>query len=172
MKQSFLVRNAPSILVIFIGLFLFCALGLGEMLKVYDLVWWWDDMLHGMSGIILGFAGLFTLYFLNGRTTEAMKPLFVAIFVFMFAISLGVIWEIYEFFVDIIFGTAMQQWNMPPNAIVGGRSFQGMGLRDTMDDLILASIGAIIAAMFCYVGFKNKKSTVIAILQNAFPRKD
>lgn len=127
------------------------ALVFGEMLHVYDKVWWWDDMLHTLSGGLLAFIGLYVLRLLERKNAMKLKPMTIALFAFCFAITAGVVWEIYEFVVDVVFGFAMQQWNMPPNAIVMGKSYQGMGLRDTMQDLILATIGALITSIGLFI---------------------
>ena len=171
-SESGYIRNAQHIVLTVIAMFILAALVLGEWLKMYDKVWWWDDMLHGLSGIILGLLGLLAVYFFNARYNMAISPAFVAVFVFSFAIMLGVVWEIYEFAVDVTFGTAMQQWNMPPNAIVAGKSFQGMGLRDTMSDLIVATIGAAAAAIFSYFAYRYEQPTVLDVMRRVFPKKN
>lgn len=170
--ESGYLRNAQNILLTILAMFVLAALVLGEWLHMYDAVWWWDDMLHGLSGIILGLLGLLAIYFFNARYNMALNPAFVAVFVFSFAITLGVVWEIYEFLVDVNFDTAMQQWNMPPNAVVVGRDFQGMGLRDTMSDLIVASVGATFAAVFSYFAYRYEQPTVLEVMRRIFPKKN
>lgn len=169
--ESGYLRNAQAILLTVLAMFVLAALVLGEWLHMYDAVWWWDDMLHGLSGIILGLFGFLAIYFFNARYNMSLNPVFVAVFVFSFAIMLGVVWEIYEFVVDVAFGTAMQQWNMPPNATVVGRDFQGMGLRDTMSDLIVASVGATVAAVFSYFAYRYERPTVLEVMRRVFPGK-
>jgi hypothetical protein len=144
-------RRLLALLIIGIVGFLTLALVFGEMLGVYDIVWWWDDSLHAVSGILLVFIGLYVLQLLERKTVLTLKPITIALFVFCFAIACDVAWEIYEFIVDVTFGVAMQQWNMPPNAIVMGKSYQGMGLRDTMSDLILSFGGALVTSLGIYI---------------------
>jgi len=122
----------------------------GEMIHMYDKVWWWDDMLHALSGILLAYVGLYLIRVLERKNAVKLHPVTVLLFTFSFAITGGVVWEIYEFVADIIFGFTMQQWNMRPSAIVMGNSYQGMGLRDTMQDLILAVAGALLASGAIY----------------------
>ncbi len=64
-----------------------------------------------------------------------VSPLLVAVFAFTFAITMGVLWEIFEFAIDWVFGTTMQSWDLPHDTTLIGRAFQGSGLRDTMSDL-------------------------------------
>lgn len=122
---------------------------------MYDKVWWWDDMLHGLSGILLAYVGLYLVRVLERKNATKLHPMTVLLFTFCFAITGGVVWEIYEFVADIIFGFTMQQWNMGPHAIVMGNSYQGMGLRDTMQDLILAVAGALLASGAIYAGHRK-----------------
>jgi uncharacterized membrane protein YjdF len=62
-----------------------------------------------------------------------MRPRFVALFAFLFAVTVGVIWEIFEFSMDSIFGMDMQK------TMLGDES----GLTDTMFDLIVDNVGAL-----------------------------
>ncbi len=148
--------------------FVAAAVLLGEMLNVYDKFWWWDDMLHGASGLIFGLVGLFLIYLINQRTDMRISPIFVALFVTCFAMAMGVVWEIYEFTLDVAFKTTMQQWNMGSQAIVIGEDYQGMGLRDTMSDLITATIGAMMAGLISFYTFANKRHALRHVMQRAF----
>jgi hypothetical protein len=170
-SESGFVRNSHYILLTIIASFVLAALVLGEWMNMYDAVWWWDDMLHGLSGVILGLIGLLAIYFFNARRNMNLSPAFVAVFVFCFAVTMGVLWEVYEFKIDVLFGTTMQQWNMSSNAVVMGREFQGMGLRDTMSDLIVACVGALVAAVFSYFVYRYEKPTVLNVMRRIFPKK-
>lgn len=163
------VRHAHHIMIGILVAFILAAIVLGEMLDVYDAVWWWDDMLHGSSGFIFGLVGLFLVYAINKRSDMRISPLFVAVFVACFAVSMGVVWEIYEFISDVSFHTTMQQWNMGPHAIVMGRDYQGMGLRDSMSDLIVATIGALFAGVFAYFAYSRRRQTLLQVMRQAFP---
>lgn len=152
-----------------LSLILFGALLLGEVFDMYNVVWWWDDMLHGFSGMILGLVGFLAIYFFNARHTMAISPFLVAVFVFCFAMALSTVWEIYEFAFDFFFKGTMQQWDMSSQAIVMGKDYQGMGLRDTMSDLIIATIGAIAASLVAYFAYMLEKPTVLLVMRRAFP---
>lgn len=166
--KSFIINHAHHLLIATLLAFAGAAILLGEMLNMYDAVWWWDDMLHGSSGLIFGLVGLFLLFALNKRTDMRIVPVFVALFVTCFAMACGVVWEIYEFTLDVFFKTTMQQWNMGRDAIVIGKDYQPMGLRDTMSDLITASIGAVIAGAISYFAFARKRRTVRKVMVNTF----
>ena len=108
--------------------FVYASLFLGEVHGYYVKFWWWDVVLHTGSGLILGILGFLLVYVLNEKDSVEldMKPGFVALFAFMFAVSLGTVWEIFEFGMDQVFGLNMQK----------------SGLIDTMWDLIVDAAGA------------------------------
>jgi uncharacterized membrane protein YjdF len=115
-------------------LFSFAALFLGEVRDYYRRVWWWDIALHGSSGLLLGILGFLLVYVLNEnrRVDLHLRPRFVALFAFLFALAVGALWEIFEFSMDQLAGTQMQK------PMLGDPS----GLTDTMWDLIVDSLGA------------------------------
>jgi len=127
-------------------LFVFASLFLGEFRSYYERFWWWDIALHGTSGLLLGILGFLLVYVLNEnkRIDLHMRPGFVALFAFMFALTVGTIWEIFEFAMDQFFGTVMQK------PMLGDPS----GLTDTMWDLIVDLIGA---AVICGFGWWNMR---------------
>ena len=98
-----------------------------------------------------------------------ISPLLVAVFAFTFAITMGVLWEIFEFTMDSLFGTTMQSWNLPHDTTLIGKEFQGSGLRDTMSDLIVNSIGALLTSILCYFLYKEEKREALALMHEIFP---
>jgi hypothetical protein len=129
----------PSEIQIVAVLFVFATLFLGEVRGYYERFWWWDAVLHTTSGLLLGMLGFMCVYILNeDRNVDLhMRPSFVALFAFFFAVGLGAIWEIFEFAMDRWFGTNMQP------ATPGDPS----GLTDTIHDLIVDTAGAAIVAI-------------------------
>ncbi len=116
--------------------FIIAAVFLGEVGDTYEKFWWWDGVLHFISGAILAFAGYLALYTLYHQgKLKGVSPLLIAVFTFSFGLALGALWEIFEFVVDQNFGTNMQK----------------NGLHDTMWDLIVDAIGALIVA---YLGYR------------------
>jgi hypothetical protein len=115
--------------------FVFAALFLGEIRSYYDRFWWWDIALHTSSGLLLGIFGFLLVYVLNeSRNIDLhMRPRFVALFAFLFAVTAGALWEIFEFTMDGLFGLQMQK------PMLGDDS----GLTDTMWDLIVDTAGAL-----------------------------
>jgi hypothetical protein len=164
------VRHAPYVLVAALALFVLAALLIGEGFGAYEKFWWWDDLLHTVSGIIVGLVGFLMVYFFNARYNMHISPVFVAVFAFTFAITMGVVWEVFEFSVDVLLGANMQRWNLPPDAILIGKGYQGSGLRDTMSDLIVAGVGSLIAALAAYYAYKHEKPTSLSIMRRTVGR--
>ena len=131
----------PGEFEIILLLFLYASLFLGEIHRFYDYFWWWDLMLHGISGVIMAIFALSIVSLVSNAKNIKIKlnPLFIALFSLCFAISMGVFWEIFEYSMDLIFKTAMQ----------------GNGLVDTMWDLIADSVGATIIAIIGYFYIKG-----------------
>ncbi len=121
--------------------FVFASLFLGELRGFYTRYWWWDAALHTASGFLLGILGFLLVHILNEKEDIElhMKPGFVALFAFMFAVGLGALWEIFEFGVDQVFGLNMQK----------------SGLVDTMWDLIVDTLGAAAISALGYVYLKT-----------------
>jgi uncharacterized membrane protein YjdF len=94
-----------------------------------------------------------------------ISPLLVALFSFTFAVTLGVIWEIMEFSCDALIGSTHQKWDLPDTEMIMGKPYQGSGLRDTMSDLIVDSIGAFITSLITYYLYKNQKKKTLERIQ-------
>lgn len=120
-----------------ISLFLFATLILGEVGDFYNRFWWWDVALHTGSALGFGLLGFILIFMVFEGDRYAAPPLALAVFSFSFAMSLGALWEIFEFAMDQIFGMNMQK----------------SGLLDTMLDLIVNALGAGLggAAGFAYL---------------------
>lgn len=146
------VRLPPSFQIVIL-LFIFAAQYLGEMREYYIKFWWWDLMFHTFSGIILGFTGFLLIYTLNKdeNVQVYLSPFFIGLFAFTFALSVGALWEIFEFSMDNIFGLNMQK----------------SGLVDTMWDLIVDGVGGLIAAFSGYFyAKKDEEGTFKKLLQS------
>lgn len=142
----------PARLEITVTLFIFAAQVLGEMRGFYDRISWWDTMLHTTSGVILGLVGFLFVYLLNekGDKNVNLSPIFVVIVAFCFAITMGVFWEFFEFGADRLLGYNMQKFRMP------GQD----GLIDTMEDLLVDAVGALIACIGGWIYMKKRKDTL------------
>lgn len=147
--------NIPSVMMIMYAVFLYCAIYLGEVRNFYYNVPHWDTILHTFSGAALGALGFSVVSLLNKSESIAfsLSPAFVAIFAFCFAVSLGVIWEIYEFSMDYFLHTNMQKYSLESGELLIGQA----ALTDTMKDLIVDAAGALGMSLVGYTSLKYNK---------------
>ena len=152
----------PSKMYIAYILFLYGAVFLGEVRNYYHRVPHWDTMLHTLSGAMFGALGFSVVNILNKNEKVHVKlsPLFVALFSFLFAVTLGVMWEIFEFAVDGLLGVNMQKFALENGTLLSGR----LAVIDTMQDLIVDSIGAFVMSVIGYISLKYKKGWVEKLL--------
>lgn len=141
-------------------LFSFAALFLGEARGYYTRFWWWDIMLHTGSGLLLGILGFLLVYVLNEnrRAQLNMRPRFIALFAFTFAVGMGALWEIFEFSMDRLFGLNMQK------PMLGDAS----GLTDTMWDLIVDTLGALVISVLGWWYMHRGNESFIEVWINKF----
>lgn len=125
--------------------FIFATLYLGNIFDFYSRYWWWDAFLHTSSGFILGILGFLLVFVLNGKKEINLdfKPHFTALFAFLFAVTLGTIWEIFEFAMDFLFAMDMQ----------------GSSLIDTMSDLIVDTGGSLFISVLGYIFLRNSNDS-------------
>ncbi len=132
--------------------FLFCAIFLGEVFDFYYVIPHWDIILHAFSGAMLSALGFIMVDLLNSnqRVSVELSPFFESVFAFCFALSLGAIWEIYEFAGDMILGLNMQKAYLANGTALVGKA----ALFDTMEDMI---VDAFAAAIVAFAGYKANK---------------
>jgi uncharacterized membrane protein YjdF len=99
--------------------------------------------------------GFLLIYVLNEneRVDVHMRPRFVALFAFLFAVAVGAVWEIFEYSMDRLVGTTMQK------PMLGDAS----GLTDTMWDLIVDTIGAFLISGLGWWYMKRKTHSFIEV---------
>lgn len=101
----------PSLLEIIILLFIFSAEILGEIQGFYLKFPYWDTILHTLNGFIMAGIGLAMIDILN-RTPSFhfnMSPIFVVLVSFCFSMTVGILWEFFEFGMDYFTLTDMQK---------------------------------------------------------------
>lgn len=139
--------------------FLYCAIFLGEAQSFYYKIPHWDTVLHAMSSLMLGFFGFMFITILNRdeHTLMSLSPFFVSLFAFCFAVTIGAVWEIYEFTADGLMGFNMQKYALADGTQLVGHA----ALADTMKDIIVDCIGALIATIIGYISLKKNKKWII-----------
>ena len=176
----------PGALEVIVMLFIFAAEIMGELGSYYTKVPYWDTLLHTTNGFLCAAIG-FALCDIINRSEKikfTLSPLFLAIVAFCFSMTIGVLWEFFEFFMDVVFGSDMQKdfvvksitstllgadTHTPlvveniESTLVNGKNLgvQGyldIGLYDTMKDLLVNFIGAVVFSIigFFYVKTRGK----------------
>lgn len=150
--------NLPPEFEIIAVLFLYASLFLGEFGDFYNRYWWWDSVLHTGSGFLLGVVAFILVFTLNQspRAHLDLSPFFQALFAFSFAVAAGAVWEIFEFTMDSLFGMNMQK----------------SGLVDTMFDLIVDTIGALVVSIMGYAYLKHGRRSFLNDWIERFLRKN
>ena len=143
--------NVPDTLEIIVLLFIFAAEILGEIRGYYIHVPGWDTALHTANGFLAAAIGLALIDILNrsDRFAISLSPLFVVMVSFCFSMTVGVIWEFFEYAMDMFFGMDMQK-----DTIIHG--MVDIGLHDTMKDLLVNFIGAAVFSLLGYIHIKNR----------------
>lgn len=142
----------PVPLIVAIIAFVFASIFLGEAFEFYERFWWWDLALHGFSAVGFGMIGfLFTLMLFEGDTFAA-PPWAIALIAFAIAMTVGSVWEIFEFLMDRGFGLNMQK----------------SGLFDTMGDLMINAAGGGVAAISGYVFLRGRRRGLVRGLLHQF----
>jgi putative membrane protein len=139
----------PSSFLLAVLIFIFLTLYLGETMKFYDTFWWWDLFLHGIFGIygvIIGFHLSQGIINKDKNITKKRFSKFTLLFAFCFTITIGTLWEIYEFLADYFFKTDMTNGS----------------LEDTATDLLIKITCAFITSII-YYHFKLKKEHKINV---------
>ena len=101
----------PTVLEILILLFIFAAEILGELQCYYLNIPFWDEILHTVNGFVCAAVGLALVDLLDGSEHNKfnLSPLYMAIVGFCFSMTIGVLWEFFEYGMDILFLTDMQK---------------------------------------------------------------
>ena len=188
----------PTVLEIIILVFIFSAEILGEIQEFYLIFPFWDTVLHTLNGFLAAAIGFSMVDLLNRskRVTFELSPLFTAIVALSFSMTIGVVWEFFEFGMDQILGYDMQKdtvihtirsvtldpqgKNIPfvindiQNIAVNGSAlnldgYLDIGLIDTMQDLIVNFVGATIFSFFGY--FYVKKRGGNSVISQFIPQK-
>ena len=143
----------PGELQLLLIVFIYAGVFLGGVREFYYRFAWFDSLLHAISGLGLGFLGFLIPYSLYKTGKMKASPFLIALFGFCFALSLGAVWEIFEFGMDEFFGLNMQKAR--DLELVYGYFDTRLGVMDTMYDLILDALGALIASTAGYFYLKK-----------------
>ena len=125
----------PSAYYYVLALFACAAQYFGMMFHFYERFSFFDLLLHFSSGFLLTKYGNYFCRFLVKKYSHPGIPAVITVlFSVFFAVTGAVIWEIYEFLADRFLGMTSQ----------------GIGVADTMEDLIAGSLSAVICGILLF----------------------
>ena len=168
-------------------MFIFSAEILGEINNFYGNIPYWDTMLHTINGFLAAGVGFSLVDLLNENSKNInLSPLYVAIVSFCFSMTIGVVWEFYEYSMDKYLNLDIQKYRivnkiatvyLDPNqsnkvilindikethvitsngVIVIPDGYLELGLNDTMKDLMVNFLGAVVFSSIGYLYIKNR----------------
>ena len=190
----------PTIMEVSIYLFIYAAWILGELNSFYELFPYWDTMLHTINGFLCAGLGFSFIDILNKKSTKFnLSPLYLAIASLCFSVTVGVMWEFFEFSMDRIFLSDMQKdeivetvstvtldetkSNKPvrirdiDKTIIINKNgekteingYLDIGLYDTTEDLFVNFVGAFIFSVFGFFYVYNRDDK--AFIKHFIPKK-
>ncbi len=193
----------PGPLEITVLFFIFAAGILGEIQSYYAKVPFWDSLLHTVNGFVMAAVGFSMIDLFNNspRFHMRLSPAFVVLTSFCFSVTIGTLWEFYEFAMDLFMKTDMQKdvilnsfatvfvngGENPPavfenirktvvytdNGIITFNGYLDVGITDTMKDLMVNFVGAAIFSVFGGLYVKNRgKGNLIKNVVPLFNRQN
>lgn len=190
--QSKLKISIPTLFEIFIYLFIFSGTILGEINNFYGKIPHFDTILHTLNGFLATSVGLSLFYILNKNSKSInLSPTYLCLLSFCFSMTVGVVWEVFEFSMDKFFLMDTQKDYIVDTVssvsfdndnqveiirdinktvlydkegeilkeINGG--YLDIGINDTMKDLIVNLIGALVFCVISYFYLVNNKNDKI-----------
>ena len=185
----------PDSLEICIYLFIFSAEILGEINNFYGIIPHWDTCLHTINGFLATAVGFSLVDLLNKNSKDInLSPFYLCLVAFCFSMTIGILWEFFEYGGDKLMKFDMQKDTLITNIssvylnpdnenkpvvvdnigkteifdkdgkllYVIDSGYLDIGLNDTMKDLFVNFIGALVFSVFAYIGLKNnKRSSVV-----------
>lgn len=191
----------PSALETIIYIFIYSSAILGEINNFYVIIPFWDTILHTLNGFVCAGIGFSLVDLLNEKNVNVnLSPFYVAVVAFCFSMTVGVIWEFYEYTNDVVFRTDMQKDTIVKNISSVKLNNEGkneavrvnniskteiyssdgsvttidngyldIGLVDTMEDLFVNLIGALVFSIIGYIYIKSDGKDSFAV--NFIPKK-
>ena len=134
--------------------YVFVSQFLGEIADLYVTISWWDKMAHLISAFFITIIGYVVVYLMTDDkvTGRRVSLTFATIFAFSFSAMKGVLWEVFEYLMDVAFRLNMQK----------------SGLVDTMEDFIVCVAGSLLACIIYIYETKKKRPAFVSRCINRF----
>ena len=185
--------SIPPLFEAIIFAFIFAAEILGEVNHFYVKIPGWDTILHTLNGFLFAAVGFSLIYLLNRSNKNIhLSPFYLALVAFCFSMTIGVLWEFFEFAMDQLFNMDMQKDFFvqtinsvsldPDNSgtvihvkdivetvittssgeVTTMEGYLDIGILDTMKDLLVNLVGAVIFSTIGYISLKKTKTSKVA----------
>lgn len=155
LTEKYLKIRIPNSFSWIFVIFIILSVILGSYGNFYEKFTWWDDMLHFSYGIGFAYLGFLIIFYINLLTKSSQNTFLLIMFSFCFSVAFGAIWEIYEYAIDVFFGTNMQ------------RTLE-YGIHDTMHDIILETVATLVTNFYIFVYLTGKERNWIGKLTEKF----
>lgn len=156
---------------------------LGSCFNFYTIIPFFDTVLHGMSGVLFACLGFTIAEKLFGKAEGAKSFFGYALFALCFSLAIAVVWEIFEYACTVFLGFDMMEdspvTNINSYFLAGNHTetvtldgisqtvihygdgkifvmngYLDLGLIDTLTDMIICTVGAVIFMLTSIVSHK------------------
>ena len=157
------IEDVPPLSQTMLNVIIFVGIVIGSYMGFFDSISWFDNMMHILSGFVCAVFG-YDFAVIIQRKKGACAPTLAAIFALMFALSIAVSWEFYEFLMDTLHGTNLQLAKEGAETAMFDLSkynneYGYLGLVDTMTDMMMNAIGGLAGMVFMIILRNRKKKS-------------
>ena len=138
----FIIKIPPIQSLIYL-IMIFLTMCLGFQFTLYQTTTYYDKLVHFLFGIVISIPALWIL--IKFKKLDSLW--FTCIFIFCFGAAIGVLWEVVEYIIDSLVGSDMQR--------------RTTGIQDSMQDIIVCSLGHIVFIMWYIFEVKFNKPIII-----------
>ncbi len=156
------IEEVPPLSQTMLNVIIFVGIVFGSYLGFFDKFFWFDNIMHILSGFVCAVFGYDFACIIQRKKGKCAATL-AAIFSLMFALSIAVGWEFYEFLMDTLHGTNLQLSKQGEETAMYDLSkyyneYGYLGLVDTMTDMMMNAIGGLLGMIFMIVLRNRKKN--------------
>lgn len=157
------IEDVPPLSQTMLNIIIFVGIVIGSYMGFFDSIFWFDNMMHILSGFVCAVFG-YDFAVIIQRKKGTCAPTLAAIFALMFALSIAVSWEFYEFLMDTLHGTNLQLAKEGAETAMFDLSkynneYGYLGLVDTMTDMMMNAVGGLAGMVFMIILRNRKKKS-------------
>lgn len=153
------IEEVPPLAQTCLNLIILLGILFGSYLRFFDKIPYYDTFMHTITGFVCAVFAYDFAVIVQRKKGECAATL-AAIFSIMFALSLAVGWEFYEFLMDTLHGTNLQLAKAGEETAMFDLSkyhneYGYLALWDTMTDMMSNAVGGLVGMIFITV-LRNK----------------